>query len=137
MDAKLPDAVNQLLATRIDSFEKLEVVLALHGAPGWTMSVGELCRVLKLPRDVVRQAAVELRGVALAQLTARGEVRLVPPTSHDQAAIAELVKLYADDRFSIVRALGDLAVERIRTLASNTFGGSLVLRERKKDNEDD
>jgi hypothetical protein len=130
----LPDAVVELLATRIDSFEKLDVVIALHAAPGATMTVHDLCSALKLPRDVVRQAAVELRGNTLVELTARGEVRLL--LDRDRVALSELVRLHAEDRFSVAKALGDLAVERIRNLASQTLVSGFVPRKSDPDVDD-
>lgn len=132
----VPAGVRELLASRIDSFEKLEVVVALHGAPNRTMSVEELCRVLKIPRDAIREATMELRALALIELTSRGEVQLLPPTNRDQQVVTELVKLYDDDRFAIVKALGEIAVERIRGMASRAFADAFVLRKKPPKDRD-
>lgn len=137
MTDNLPDGLRDLLVNRIDSFEKLELVVTLHAAPRSTMSVDDLCRVLKRSRDGVRQTAMELRAVSLVELTSRGELRLLPPTTRDNDAIAALVQLYRDDRVAIVRALGDLAMDRIRNLASRAFADAFVLKKKPpKDGED-
>jgi hypothetical protein len=132
---KLPAAVIELLTTRIDSFEKLEILVALHAAPRATMSVDELCQVAKLSREVVRQAALEMRAAALVELTVRGEVQLLPPTSADLRAVSELVALYNDDRFLIAKALGEIAVARIRGMASRVFAEAFVIRKKPKDGD--
>jgi len=134
---KLPDGVRELLASRIDSFEKLEVVVALHAAPRTTMTMDELCRALKLPRDSIRQAAMELRAVALVDLTSRGEVQLLPPTARDQQAVGELIRLYTEDRIVLVKTLGEIAVERIRGMASRAFADAFVLRKKPPKDGDD
>jgi hypothetical protein len=136
VDEKLPEAVTALLSTRVDSFEKLEVVVALHKAPGSTMTVGELCSALELPRDAIKEVAVELRAAALCELASNDQIRLAPATEQERAAVAELVKLHAEDRFSIVKALGQLAVERIRNMASRTFAAAFVIRKNGKRGDD-
>jgi hypothetical protein len=129
---KLPDAVSELLASRVDSFEKLEVIVALHAARDRRMSVGELCTALKLPRDVVNQTTMELSRAALIAVASSGVVHLAPPTSSDAEAVAALMQVHAADRFLLVRALGELAVERIRNMASRTFAAT---RKPKKDDD--
>jgi DNA-binding FadR family transcriptional regulator len=112
---KLPEDVRELLADRIDSVEKLEMVVALRDASGHTMSVDRLCRALQLSRETVRQAVIELRATAAVALTPRGEVRLLPLPSGDLAdAAIELARLHVGDRDVLVRALDEIAVGRIR-----------------------
>lgn len=122
---------------RISTFEKLELVVALHGSPRATSSIDELSRTLKLPKDAIRQTAIELRAAALVELTSRGEVQLLPPTEHDRAALAELVRLYAEDRMTIVKALGEIAMERLRSMAARAFSEAFILRKKPpKDGSD-
>jgi DNA-binding GntR family transcriptional regulator len=135
--ARLPNGIGELLKNRIDSFDKLELVVALHGAPRATMSVEDLCRRLKLPREVVRSAVVELRAVSLVALTSQGEVQLLPPTDHDREIVATLVTLYSEDRVEVVRTLGQIAVERIRGMASRAFADAFVIRRKPPKDGDD
>lgn len=130
MSTKLPDAVAELLADRVDSFEKLELLVALHAAPRTTLSIDALCRALKLTRDVVREAAVQLRAVSLVEVTSVGDVQLLPPTSRDRAAVTELVNFYADDRITVVKAMAEISVNRIRGMASRTFAEAFVIRKK-------
>jgi hypothetical protein len=124
------------LLHRVDTFEKLEMIVALYKAPRTVMSVTELSQGLKLEREMVRRSALELRGGALVELTSSDEVQLLPPTSRDHEAVRELVRLYDDDRLTIVKALGEIAVQRIRNMASQAFADAFVLRKRPRGDDD-
>jgi DNA-binding transcriptional ArsR family regulator len=137
MSTTLPDGIRDLLANRIDSFEKLEIVVALHAAPRTTLSIEEMCRRLKLTRDTVRQATMELRGASLVVLTSAGDVQLLPPSERDHAILEQLVRLYDEDRFTVVKAMGEIALDRIRGMASRAFADAFVIRKKPpKDGND-
>ena len=137
LSTKLPADVAELLANRIDSFEKLELVVALYAAPRATMSIDALVTALSLSREDVRRAASELREASLIDLASRGEVQLLPPTERDHAAVSELVRLYQEDRFAVVKAMGEIAVSRIRNMASRAFADAFIIRKKPpKDDED-
>lgn len=141
MSSDLPPRVYELLSTRIDSFEKLELVAALAAAPRSTLSVDELARMLNLGRDEIRHLAMELRAASLVQLTSNGEVQLLPPTSADHATVQELVTLYRDDRFTVVKTMGEISLARIRSLASRAFADAFIIgrapKKRPKDETDE
>jgi DNA-binding GntR family transcriptional regulator len=120
-----------LLATRVDSFEKLELIVALHAAPRSTLSIDALARQLRLPREVVREAAVALRAATLVELTSDGEVQLLPVTNRDHEAVAELVRVYKEDRIAVVTEMGEIALDRIRNLASRAFSDAFDTRRKK------
>ena len=125
--------VRSLLENGVNTFEKLELIILLHGAPRTVMSLAELTRRLGLESEVVRLAAAELRDAALVELSSTGELQLLPPTSRDYEAVNELVRLYEDDRLTIVKAIGEIAMGRIRTLASQAFGEAFVVRKNRGD----
>lgn len=136
MNTDLPPNVRRLLQNGIDTFEKLELVIMLRGAPRSVMSVSELAAGLKLERPVVRRAALELRAIALVDVTADDEVRLVAPTSRDFDSITELARLYQDDRLAVVKTLGEIAMERIRNMASQAFADAFVIRKKPRGDGD-
>lgn len=137
MTTALPHGVRDLLKSRIDSFEKLELVVALHAAPRTTMPIEQLATQLKMTRASVRHAALELRSAALVEVTTAGEVQLIPPSSRDVAAVDELVRCYREDEFAVVKALGEIALERIRNMAARAFADAFVLRKKPGRSEDD
>jgi hypothetical protein len=131
----ISSSVKELLKTRINTFEKLDLVVTLHQSPHETMSVEALIRALGAPRDVIRQAVGDLRRALLVDFDSRGEVRLLAATDADRTAIGELVESYRDDPAIVLRFLGEVALDRIRSMAATTFADAFVLRRKK--GEDD
>jgi hypothetical protein len=125
MSAAVPTVVRQLLEHRIDSFEKLELVMRLRSAPHAMLSVPELANVLRIPRDIVRQLVVELRATSLVDLTSRGQVHLLPPSAADEAAVEALATLYRHDPARVFSLVSEIAMDRIRKMAAQAFGGAL------------
>jgi len=117
----IPPEVVELLRGRIDSFEKLELVVALHRAPAQTISVEAASRQLHLPRDVVRQVVQELRAASLVFHGRNGEIQLLPPTERDRTSLLALVRTYDENRLAIVKTLNAKAMDRIRDLATFAF----------------
>jgi hypothetical protein len=137
MTTALPHGVRELLQSRIDSFEKLELVNALHGAPRATMSLEQLATQLRTTQAAVRNAATELRAAALVEVTSAGEVQLIPPTSREVAALDDLIKCYREDQFAVVKALGEISLARIRNMAAHAFADAFVLRKKTGRRDDD
>lgn len=135
MTRNLPAHVVHLLRTTIDSFVKLDLVVALHSSPRTAKSVDELGGALELPRDEIREAAVELRKAGIVDMTARGEVQLLLPTSSDGEAIEDLVRLYKEHRFILVQALGEIAIGRLRHLAVRRFADAFLLSKPPRDDD--
>jgi predicted transcriptional regulator len=115
-------AVRQVLEEYIDSFEKLEIALALHRAPARTLSIPELAAEVQLAEGLVERTVEELRGAGLVEV-AGGLVRLAAEWGGGagEAAVTELAELYDEDRVLVVRTLSELAVEKIRGMAARTF----------------
>ncbi|HTL35352.1 MAG TPA: hypothetical protein VL326_19620 [Kofleriaceae bacterium] len=136
MSTSLPTAVQKLLETQIDTFEKLELVVHLAEAPRSARSIDAVSRDLNVGREEVRRTAAELP--SLVDLTFGSELRLLPLTSSDHAAVLELAMLYREDRFAVVTAMGKIALERIRGLATRVFVDAFAIGRpvRKKPDED-
>ena len=131
----VPDRFRRLLAKQIDTVEKLEILAALDAAPEATLTVDQLATGLRVPRDVVRPAIVELRVIGLVDVTSRGAVRLVPLSDDDQKAVDVLLAAYDRDPRSIVGLLGEIAMERIRNMVSRAVTDAPMLG--KNGGEDD
>jgi hypothetical protein len=134
---KLPDGVNELLTNRVDSFEKLEIIIALHAAPRTTMTIDDLCRALNLSREDVREATTELRVASLVTVSSGGEVQLLPPTSRDHATVTHLVHSYQEDRLGVVKTMGEIAVKRIRGMTARAFADAFVIRKKPLEDGED
>ncbi len=129
--------LRELLRTRIDSFDKLEIVMALHAAPHTTLSIEELSTAIKIPRDLARSLCSELRDALLVDDSERTKARLLPPSETDVALLAELADLYGRDRVLLARVLSDIAMSRLRNMAARAFADAFVLRKKNGSEPDD
>jgi len=129
MTGELTDPVRELLG-RIATFEKLELLVLLHKTPRPAMPIDEAAAALALDHDSVLRAATELETSALAELTARGEVQLLPPTSRDRDAVRDLVQIYDQDRVAVIKTLGEISMQKIRDMAAQTFVDALGVRKK-------
>lgn len=137
MTSKAPDNVRELLTYRVDTFEKLEIVVSLYRAERATSTHEQLASALGFTRTIVNEAVRELRGASLVEVSSSGEIHLLPPTSRDRLAVEALAKAYDEDRFSIVKEMGEIAMRRIRSMAANVFADAFVLRKKTpKDGND-
>jgi hypothetical protein len=132
---RLPDGVKDLLATRIDSFEKLELIVRLHTSPTGRISVAELAKVLGMPTDAIQEAARELTAVGLVESTG-DHIQLLPLSGADSVVLAELVQLYREDWIVLVKALSEIATDRIRNMAARRFSEAFVFRKKPERSDD-
>ncbi len=132
MTSELSPRVRELLEKRVDSFEKLELVLLLHHARERTMAVPALADKLRLSREVARRLVVELRAASLVDFTYGGMVQLLPSSQLDQVVLDEVIRAYGDDPIQIMRLLSEIALNRIRTLASHAFADAFVLGRKRR-----
>src|SRR4051812_47119981 len=115
------DGLRLFLATRIDTFEKLEVMIALAGAPDATMTTDQLSNAVRLPSDVVRETIAELHGAQLVEVSSAGAIQVLAQSQGDRACLDELLDLYASSPLTVMRVLNELAMDRVRNMASRTF----------------
>lgn len=121
MSDVLAQNVHDLLETRVDSFEKLDLVLALREASNATMTMDELQHALRFSRETLRELVTELSAAKLVEHTARGAVKLVAANPLDTEALDALAASWARDRTLVARTLAELAVARIRGMAEQAL----------------
>ncbi len=130
-ETALPSRVRHLLATVIDSFEKLQVVQLTSGRrhEKWTF--------LRLAGEInVDDAEVKpLTGALIAAgiLAPDGDdgARYDPHSPELDAAVQELITCYRDDTLLVVRAITDRALAKIRDSVASTFADAFVIRRPK------
>ena len=115
-----------LLRDYVQTFEELEVVLALARTGRGALSVDELVIGTTLPEPTVQ--------AALAALTRRGLVRDMPPghaiDDRDPqltTQVAALLAGYQTNRVGIMAAMATNALMRVRTSAVRAFARAFLL----------
>lgn len=121
MSDAVPPNVRALLEDRIDSFEKLQLVMALRDASESVMTLDELVGALPYSRDTLREIVAELTGANLVERTPRGAVKLVVSQPEQRAELEQLAELWTRDRVVVARTLSEIAVSRIRNMAEQAF----------------
>lgn len=133
--SSLSPALRKLLETRVESFEKLELLMLLRRSPGRT-TVREIARALDLDADDARAVVGALSSGGLVAWAPDGAISLAPRTPEDQAALDELAHVYEEDKIAVVKAIAETAMDRLRNLAGRAFAEAFVIRKKPKGNDD-
>ncbi len=107
--------------------------MALFKAAAHTSSEGELSTAVALPLDIVARAVDELTRAGFVK-NAGGLTRLTVSAA-DLAAVKDLVEMYDADRILVVRALSQIAMDKIRGMAARTFADAFKLRMKREDDD--
>lgn len=119
--AKPSSSLRRLLAIKLDTFEKLELVIMLREAAA-PVPIAELGRELQIGEDVLRRVAADLVRTQLVTAVAPDSLQLAVEADED-AAIAEGAALLADDRDAVRALLSSTALDRIRAIRIHEISG--------------
>jgi len=112
----------------MDSFEKIELLSRVRDTP-----TGLRIDDAVLDNAAMRWTVDEL--LRLQLIERRDRVYVLGPRG-SEAAVTELLGLYAADRIVVVGELSSIALDRIRSMASTAFANAFVLRKKRRDDDD-
>jgi hypothetical protein len=126
------EQVRFFLREHVTSFERLEVLLLLHGSPSEELATSEVTRRLTIREELVAEA---LQGLVKSGLLGvrSGAFRFAPVTTALAAAVNALAIAYQDQRAAVLSTMSMNAIERIRSGPVKAFADSFVFR-KKDDN---
>lgn len=134
---RVPDDVRALLSERIESYEELEILLALERARGSGKTPEELSTTLRVGASLVDPAlrALELHGLIAHRSAPEREARYLyePATPALDGAVRALAKVYREQPIPIIRLMSENAIQRVRTGAVRAFADAFILRREKND----
>jgi len=125
----LPASLQRFLATQIDTFDKLEIAVEL-ASTGAEVERSHLAAGLSLPADVFARSLAEL--VQTGLLAVRGDA-IGPANPEAARGMEELLRAYRTDGVTVVRAIAEIAMQRIRGNPARSFADAFVLRSKKKE----
>lgn len=128
----LEDGVRTLLETKLDSFEKLEIVRTLL-ASGQAMSQSQLETACHLSTELIEDALPSLQRAKLVERDAVGQSIRLGAASLDPRFLA-LMQLYNEDRAGVLAVLSSAVMRRLRSMAARAFADAFVIR-RKRDGD--
>ena len=116
-----------LLDEHLDTFEKLELVLALRSA-GTEMSLPDLAVQLQVGPEVLRRVASQVVTTGIIESTSEDVFRA---RSHAwEREIEEAAHIFATDPTKLMRAFTRIAMGRIRGMAARTFADAFRVRKK-------
>jgi hypothetical protein len=123
---KPSQALREALETKLDTFEKLELVLLLLDAP---RPLPELARELHIGEDVLRRVVSDLVRSKVAELRPDDTVHLTA-SDGERAAFREGAELYSHDRGKVIMLFSTIAMDRIRGMSARAFASAFNLRKK-------
>jgi hypothetical protein len=128
---RLDDNVRALLVTKLDSYEKLEVMRALRRA-GRTMSRSELEAACWLSSDAVDDALDSLdRSKLIEQDSVNHGIRI--GAAGADPCFVTLMQTYDEDRAAVLAVLSSAVMQRLRSMAAQAFADAFVIRKKRGD----
>ncbi len=127
MSSILSPELHALLESKLDTFEKLEVVLSLSAA-GRPLTIGELAHELQVGRDVLQRVADSVVDTGI--IVRSDDEAFSLHSGRWDAAIAEAARLHASQPQLLMRAMTRIAMERIRGMSARTFADAFRIRKK-------
>ena len=116
--ASLPESVQQLIASRIDSVEMLRVLVLLRDEPGRRWTSREVTSALELDEASVSGALVRLRQRGFLAVELQDDTRYRYAAEGDLAdAVAELRKCYQARPLDLAALIAARPQQRLRLFA--------------------
>ena len=128
---RLDDSVRALLVTKLDSYEKLEIMRALRGA-GSAMSRSDLEAACRLSSDAVEDELASLeRSKLIEHDRVHHQIRLGAASA--DPCFATLMQTYDEDCASVLAVLSSAVMQRLRSMAAQAFADAFVIRKKGRD----
>jgi DNA-binding MarR family transcriptional regulator len=118
----------------IESYEQLEVLLALYAEPSRALTAKSLGVRLRMPTSTVSEALAVLcnRNLVERQKPDEGaECFQLRPQPIVNQTLARLAALYSSHAVEIIRLMSAHSIERIRTAALRSFADAFLFRKDK------
>ncbi|MBA3394378.1 MAG: hypothetical protein H0T89_17160 [Deltaproteobacteria bacterium] len=127
MPINLSPELQTLLDDKLDTFEKLELVLTLHstGAP---MTLADMALHLQVGREALRRVVDE---VAASQvIEANGDDTFRLRSGYWDGVMDEAASILANEPTMLMRVFTRIALARIRGMAARTFAEAFRIRKK-------
>lgn len=127
MTTDLTPELHELLDEKLDSFEKLELVVALRSS-GKEMTLADLALQLQVGTDALRRVAEEVVSSGMIDMTGEDVLRLRP--GRWDPLIDQAAHITAHEPSKLMRAFTKIAMARIRGMAARTFADAFRIRKK-------
>jgi hypothetical protein len=131
----LPQDVQDLLRSRVESYEHLAILLLVYRERTRDWSDADLTETLRIPAQLAESAVSGLLAAGLLRADSEAD----PPRytyaacGATDGAIGRLALEYTNNPARVVKLLSANAIERVRTSAARTFADAFVLKGKDRD----
>jgi len=116
-----------LLESKLDSFEKLELVLILHGARR-PLTVADLAIELQVGTEALRRVVTEVVSTGVVDMT-DGEAVSLRSGPWDPL-VQEAADIHANEPARLMRACARISMAKLRSLSARTFADAFRFRKK-------
>lgn len=128
---QLDDGVRALLVTKLDSYEKLEIMRLLRSAEG-AMSRSEFEAAGWLSWDAIEDELASLERSQLVEHD-RSNHRIGLGAASKDPCFATLMQIYDEDRAAVLAVLSSAVMQRLRSMTAQAFADAFVIRKKGRD----
>jgi hypothetical protein len=124
--------VQQLLDTRIESFDQLELLLLLHDCRDQSWTVEAIAERFQRGTDVMETLkALQLAGFIQGLLSnPKLEYRYAPASAQLDQAVTELARAYREQPITVIRVMSANSIRRMRVGAARAFADAFVIHKK-------
>jgi hypothetical protein len=130
---RLPESLQRLIEAQVDTFEKLEIAVELAGTPGQAVERAHLAAGLSMAPDVFTRSVLELEQIGL--LAIEGD-SVGPSSTEAVRSLDELLRAYRADGVTVIRAISEIAIARIRGMGARSFADAFRVRSKRREDRD-
>jgi hypothetical protein len=124
---EIPSELRQFLRDHVETYEQLEILVLLAGAPDRHWHGDDIAAALHLDRAVVAEALAHLDRAGLFEAAGADAAPRLAARPDRAAIVARLAEVYRRDRLGIMNLMTSNALERVRTSALRAFTSAFLL----------
>jgi hypothetical protein len=125
-------ALRRLLESKLDTVEKLELVLMLRDA---ATPLRDAALRLQVGEEVLRRVVDEVVRARLVEVIAPDDQLRLLATADELDAIEEAAQIYSENRGRMTALFSAIALDRLRSMGARAFADAFAFR-KKKDRDD-
>lgn len=124
---EIPSDLQQFLRDHVETYEQLEILVLLAGAPDRHWPADDIAAALRLDHAVVAEGLAHLERAGVLEASGPDTARRFAARPDHAAMVARLADVYRRDRLSIMNRMTSNALERVRTSALRAFTSAFLL----------
>lgn len=137
-NSEIDDAVFALLRERVDTFEKLELVMTMGRSPYTSWTLEALESALRVPRAELVPAIDQLRAAGVLRRVPGATYQLLyNPIAEIAPACTRLCRAYDRERTGVTRLLREIEVARATRSSADAFANAFRIRKPVTEDSDE